>query len=239
MHHDDREAEDDRHLRQQEERLDALVVRTVAERAGDQIGRERRLRPSPREVAGVVLRAAIEQQRHDDERDHAENDPRRARVRSVEPGRSVATSRRLAQPHDRERGQREQHGDREEVLEQAEPAGMAEEREREVLADHKRAVCLDDGREEDYEAPEREEVREARRRPAQQPALPEDLDELGAQPLADPVPASRRLSPGADQLDQPGDAAAGDRRRQHEHEQGDGEAQRHDLSPRSGRIASA
>ncbi len=221
----DGEPEDDAHLRQQEERLQALVVGAVAEQLRHRPRRERRVGRAEREVAGVVLRAAVEQQRDDDQRDHAEHCPRRAGVRAVEPAVALLAVRGVAQPVDREPDDREQHRHGEEVLEEAQPAGVPEEREREVLADHQRAHRLDDRRAEDHEAPEGEEVRDARAAPAQQAALAEDLLDLVAQPLLDVVGAPLRRPAGADQLDQPGDAPPGDRHGDQQHRQGEHDPQ--------------
>ena len=73
--HDDREREHHRHLREQEGRLYPVVVRPVAEQPRYGVGRERRLALAPREVAGVVLRAAVDEQRDDHQRDHPEDHP--------------------------------------------------------------------------------------------------------------------------------------------------------------------
>ncbi len=75
------EREDDDKLREHEERFDAVVGR--AEWVQGARHQPRRERPSVRpvrEVAGVHLRAAIEQQRRDDREDHAEDRPRGAGV---------------------------------------------------------------------------------------------------------------------------------------------------------------
>ena len=192
---DDREAEDDRHLREQEERLDALVVRAAAEQPWPRRRRRTATSTAPREVPGVELRAAVDQQRDHDQRDHAEDDPGRAGVRAVEAAGALLALGRVAHPVDREPDEADQHGDGEEVLEEPEPARVAEEREREVLADDQRAQGLDDRRAEDDEAPEREEVREPGRAPLEQLLLPEHLDDLALEPLADVVGATLGLVP--------------------------------------------
>ena len=77
---DDRESEDHRHLRQQEERLDTLVVGAVAEQLRDRVRGERRLRRAEREMPRVVLCPAIQQQGHDNQGDHAQDHPGRSGV---------------------------------------------------------------------------------------------------------------------------------------------------------------
>ena len=84
--------------------------------------RERPPAVAEREDPGVDLRAAVEQQRQDDQEDHAEDLPGRAGVRAVEARRPLDPGRVLPAAQDRERDQAGQHGDREEVLEEADHA---------------------------------------------------------------------------------------------------------------------
>jgi hypothetical protein len=126
-------------------------------------------------------------------------------MRSVEPGIAAVL---LGLAHDadhREGSDAEQHRDREEVLQEAEPVPPADERYVEVV-DEQQTVGLEVDRREDEEAPHREEVRDAGDGPLQQPGLPEHFLELSGDPLAQMVFAivlDARLLPGANQGRQP------------------------------------
>jgi hypothetical protein len=76
-------------------------------------------------------------------------------------GPALAALGRLAVAHRGERADRHHHGDDEEVLHEAEPAGVPEPPEREVAVEQ-RAPRLDHREAQDDEAPHGEEVRQAR-----------------------------------------------------------------------------
>jgi hypothetical protein len=93
---------------------------------------------------------------------------------------------------------------------------VADQRQGEGVAEQL-AVGLEDGGEQQHEAPEGEEVGEARQRPFQQLALAEDLDHLGAHPGPGTLEAlGRRLA----NPDQP-DELLGSAARQGDGEEGD------------------
>ena len=93
------------------------------------------------------------------------------------------------QPDDREGGDAGQHGQRDEVLQEAQRVPPADERDVEVV-DEQQAVRLEVDRGEDEEAPHREEVGEAGDRPFQQPGLPEHFLDLGGDASAEVVLAA-------------------------------------------------
>jgi hypothetical protein len=218
-------------LPQDEHGLDH-VVRGAAQRLqrlGHQLGGECPRAVVEREVAGVDLRAAVEQQRGDHPEDHPQDDPGRAEVRAVEPGGALPPGRRLPDAEHGEHGQRDQHGHREEVLEEAEHRPGADQRDVEVAPDQ-RPVRFDDRQEQDQEAPEREEVRQPGAGPAQQLALPEHLGKVGPQPRTEVLGASGLRLAGTDQPVQPPDAAAGDGERNQGHQHADHQADGHSTS---------
>ena len=135
---------------------------------------------------GVRAGAADQRVGPDDVEDHEQDQPGAAGVRTVE-ARVAAVLLGLADDSDdRERDDAEQHGDGEEVLQEAERVPAADERDVEVVVDDL-AEGLDVDRAEDEEAPHREEVGHAGDRPFQQPGLPEDLLELRGDALLEVV----------------------------------------------------
>ena len=72
------------------------------------------------------------------------------------------------------------------------------------------AEGLDDGEEQDGEAPEGEGVGEARDRPLQELPLAADLDELGLDPLGMSLSGRDGRLPGGDQPEEPDEAPTGD-----------------------------
>jgi hypothetical protein len=138
----------------------------------------------------------------------------------------------VCEPQDGEDDQREQYGDGEEVLEEAERPPAADQRDVEVALED-RPVRLDDRQEQDHEAPEREEVRRAGDRPLQQAALAEDLGGLRPQPAAELVGTAVDGLAGADQAHEPPHPPAGERERDDRHQQADHQSQGHGSSCRS------
>jgi hypothetical protein len=217
------EAEHHADLEQDADGLECLVG-VVAERLqhlGHRLRRERLV--AVREDAGVHLRAAVQEQRPHDVEDHEQDQPGRAGVRPVEPGPALLAPRGLRDADRGERGQRDQDGDAEEVLEEPERRPVTDHRDGEVAVEQ-RPVGLEDGGGQHDEGPEGEEVRHAGHRPLQQLALAEHLAQLvlGAGP--DAVQAAGRRLAGADQPVQVVHAAAGDRERGQRHDQPDGES---------------
>jgi hypothetical protein len=182
------------------------------------------------EVPRVDLRAAVQQQRRDHEEDHQQHEPRSAGVRPGEPGPAALAFRVGAQPDHREGGDARQHRHREEVLAEADPCPVPDAGNREGLAEQI-PVGLDDGQQQDDESPERERVRGARHRPAEQLALAEHLGELRFRSPARVLPEragtlGSRL-PGHGQPLQPPQPAAGDGERDNGDHQADDDAQSH------------
>ena len=172
------------------------------------------------QVAGRGGRAAEGEQRPDHVEDQEEDQPRAAGVGAVEAGGPRAALRGLLDAHDREGDDRDQHHDRDEVLQEAQGRPAPDQRDVEVL-DEQRAVGLDVDRQQDDEAPHREQVGQAGDRPAQQLPLPEHLDELRAHPPAEALGTLGVGLAGGDQgVEPPGPARGHDG-----HDQGQGEAQ--------------
>ena len=94
-----------------------------------------------------------------------------------------------AQPDHGEGDDAQQHGDGEEVLEEAEDVPSADHREVKFRIEQD-TVGLEVHRGENEEAPHREEVRDPGNRPAQQPGLAEDLACLVAEAFAEVVLAT-------------------------------------------------
>ena len=175
VEHEDEEPGDDRDLRDDEHRLERHRVRADV---GDRLGRERP--PAVmlvRRVAGGDLGAPVEQQRGDYEEDHPEHEIGLVDVRPVKPRFAREARGRLPQPDDGEDAKRGQHRDREQVLDKAQGAAPPESGDGEVTLEE-RAVGLDDGQQQDDEAPERERVGPAGDWPLEQLALREDVGEL-------------------------------------------------------------
>ena len=92
------------------------------------------------------------------------------------------------------------------------------------------AVGLDVDGQQDQEGPEHEEVRHAGHRPLQEPALPEHLDELRAEALAQVLaPVVRRL-PRSDHPVEPPRSTPCDRQRHRRHRQADDQSPSHCAS---------
>ena len=92
-----------------------------------------------------------------------------------------------------------QHGDGEEVLDEADDRGVADERDGEAAGEQV-AEGLDDGEDQDGEAPHGEEVGHAGHGPLEQLLLAGHLDQLGLEPGRDVLgPARHGGLAGADQ----------------------------------------
>jgi hypothetical protein len=130
---------------------------------------------------------------------------------------------------DSEGGDAEQHGDREEVLQEAERVPAADERNVEVV-DEQEAVGLEVDRREDKEAPHREEVGKAGQRPLEQPGLPEHLFELRGDAGAEVVLAAMLVAgllARADEGRQPQHALRGEYQHDRCHSKPDDEPDQH------------
>ena len=134
-------------------------------------------------------------------------------MRTVEPRGAAVFLRFGAQPDDREGDDSQQHGDGEEVLQEAKNVPSTDHREVE-LGVEQHAIGLEVHRRQDEEAPHREEVRDAGDRPGQQSGLAENLFDLVSDPLAHVVFAAILVANGlaaADQLCQPCNAFDGEK----------------------------
>ena len=125
----------------------------------DDLGGERAVRVG--EHPGVDLRAPVEQQRRDDQEDHAEDDPGGAGVRAEEPRLAAFVVRVVPEPDDGEGDDPGQHADGEQVLDEPDEGPVPDAGDRERPGEQ-RAVGLDDRQQQDDEAPERGRVRRAR-----------------------------------------------------------------------------
>ena len=172
--------------------------------------------------------AAEEREGQDDQEDHEQDQPGAAGVRAVEPRRAAVLLGLGAQPDDREDDDAEQHGDSEEVLQEAQRIPAADQRNMEFRVEQN-AIGLEVHRAEDEEAPHGEEMREAGDRPFQQLLLPEDFGELRFDPSGDVVLAAALV---ADRLTRPNQvgqelhAACG----KHQHD-GGGQQANHQPAP--------
>ncbi len=231
VHDEAEEAEHDRDLQEDRDRLDHLERRLAQRRqqVGHPLAGER---PRVvREVAGVDLRAAVEQQRPDHVEDHEQHEPRGAGVRPEEPRPAALPAGVVAHPDGDEDAQRDQHGHREEVLDEPEHRPGPDQRDVEVPPDQG-PVRLDDRQAEDQEAPEREEVCGAGQRPLEQLALPEDLHGLGLHGEPRVRGTGGDVLPGtAEPVEHP-QPAAGDHERRDGEQQTDDEPNGHGLSSR-------
>ena len=207
----------------------------------DELRGERRVRVG--EYPGIDLRAPVQQQRHDDQEDHAQDQPRRPGMRAVEPRGAAFPVRVVPQPDHREHDDPGQHPDGHQVLEEPDERPVPDPREGERPVEQI-PVRLDDRQQQDRETPERQEVRRPRHGPLQQLALPQHLGrlhpEVGAGVRAhrgDPV---RRRLPAERQPLEPPPPAPGDREREHGEQQSDGHPHNHAnlLSIRSSSVAS-
>ena len=97
-------------------------------------------------------------------------DPGGRRVRPVEAAAALLASRVLDDADGREDDQADQHAHREEVLEEPQRRAVADPGDGEGLGEQV-PVSLDDREQQDDEAPEHEEVGDARKRAPQQLAL--------------------------------------------------------------------
>ena len=138
------------------------------------------------EVPGVDLRAPVQQQRGDDQEDHAQHEPRRAGVRPGEPGRPALPLGVVAQPDHREGDQPGQDQHREQVLQEPQRERMPDPGDREPAGEQV-PVGLDDREDQDDEAPERDEV-------SQRPGPSTSAASAGRTP---PRPGPRRRVPRA------------------------------------------
>ena len=110
--------------------------------------------------------------------DHDQDEPGRAGVRAEEARRPVLALGGVRRTDAGEDAQRHEHGHGEEVLDEPERPALADEGDEEVSVEEG-PVGLEDGEQQDGEAPEREGMGHARDRPSQQLALAADLGELG------------------------------------------------------------
>ena len=232
---DHQERQHDPELGQDEHRLQDAVdpVAEGVQRPGDHPGRER---PGRRvgEHPGVDLRPAVEQERGDDQEDHAEDNPCGPGVGAEEPRSAAFPVRVLAHPDDRERDDPGEHADGEQVLQEPGDRPVPDARDREGAREQV-PVGLDDRQQQHDETPERGRVRRAGHRPLQQLPLPDNLDQLRldltAQVLfrvADPL---RRRLPGHAQPLQPPQPPPGNRERHHRQPQANDYAQDHAEPP--------
>ncbi len=165
---------------------------------------------------------------HDDPGDHGQDEVGLAEVAALEALRALDLADAERPDH------AEQHGHREHVDEQREPALVAEPRQRGVLA-HRPDHRDDDRREEDDEAPEDQRVHEPRPEPLEQLALAQHDRRLVARALGHVAGAVDRLAQ-PDEVDQqlgaPREQAAadGERGRQRDRSGEDRYAERAFLS---------
>jgi hypothetical protein len=119
---------------------------------------------------------------------------------------------------------------------------VPDDRDRERPAEQG-AVRLDQGQEEDDEAPEDQEVRDSRHRPAEQLALPEDLGELRlrtpARMLAERGDPLRRRLAGPGQPVEPPQPPARDDESGRGDDQPDDDAHGHRVSPHAAAVRAA
>ena len=193
------------------------------------------------EVPGVDLRASVQQQRGDDEEDHAQHEPRRPRVRPGEPGRPALTLGVVAEPDRREGDQPGQNQHREQVLQESQRERVTDPGDREPAGEQV-PVGLDDREEQDDEAPERDEVSYAGDGPLEQLPLAEYLRglDLGipAGMRADRLDPLRRGLPGSAEQAQPPQPAPRDGEGGHGDEQAYDDSQGHEGPPPAASAAS-
>ena len=132
----------------------------------------------------------------------------------------IMSSTSQAAPDGHEDQERDDDGDGEEVLEEADDRGLPDQRDVEIALEET-AEGLDDGEEEDGESPEGEGVSQAGDRPLEEFLLTADLDQFGLDPLGHlPEPGGHGRLAGRDQLVEPEETATGDG----EHHRGDAES---------------
>ena len=181
VHHDDRKARTTASCARRNTTSSTLFT-PVAERrqpVPDDLRGERAVVVG--EHAGVDLRAPVQQQRRDDQEDHARARPTRRPVcepknRDARPSRCGSFRSRITVnvmiPAST--------ADGEQVLQEADGRPVPDAGDRERPAEQV-AVRLDDRQQQNDEAPERQGVRHARHRPLQQLALPDHLGRLRLQ----------------------------------------------------------
>jgi hypothetical protein len=155
-------------------------------------------------------------------------------VRTGEAGLAALAVGIAAQPDHREGDDADQNRDGEQVLQEADPGPGPDQRDRELLAEQV-PVGLDDREDQDDEAPERQEVRDAGDRPLEQLALAEHLRDLRlgvpARVRADRLDALGGGLPGHRQPVEPPQAPAGDRDGDRGQDESDDDAQGHKDLP--------
>ena len=219
VQHDQQEGQHDAEVGEQRDGLEPDVggVAQRSQQRGHAVGEE------CAGLVGEVLaqdvdgRTAEHRVGRDDQEDHDQNRPGATVVRTVEAGLAAQLLGVLADADDREHDDAGQHGDGEEVLQEAQNGPAADERDVE-LGVEQHAVGLEVHRGQDEEAPHGEEVRKAGDRPLQQLRLREDflvlvqeaLDEMVLTPTLIADLLSR-----ADQLGQPQHTLAGE----HQHDE--------------------
>ena len=180
------EAEDDQQVGPDEDALEHLGGRAVAEEARQRIG-DRRPRCGPLVEAERDPRRVPEQQRGHDPGDQGQDQVGLAQVTALEARRALD----LADHHRADHAGQHQHG--EEVDHQRKPALVPEPGQR-GLAVHGSDHRDHDRGEEDEEAPEDRRVDQPRHQPLQQLALPEHDRRLVAHALGHVVEALGRLA---------------------------------------------
>ena len=226
VQHDDQEGQRHPDVQQQGRRFDDLVG-GLAERAkdgGEQVREERSLAVG--QGAVVDRRPADERVGPDDVEDHEKDQPGAAGVGSVEARRTADFPRAAEQADDREGGDAEEDGGREEILQESERVRPADDRDVEVRREEQ-PVGLDVDREQDEEAPHGEEVRHSGDRPLQQTALAENLGDLRPDSPTGVIAVPEGRSPGPDQVDQEQDPASRERGDEQRHAQAHGEPDEH------------
>ena len=189
-----------------------------------------------REVPGVDLGPAVEQQGRHDQEDPAQHQPGRPGVRAVETGRPAFLLRLVAQPDDRERDQPGQDQHREQILQEPQRERVPDPGDGEAAGEQV-TVGLDDREDQNNEAPEHDEVRQPGDRPLEQLPLPEHLGRLHlGVPLRmrtngrDPL---RRRLPRQTQTPQPPQPTTGQHGRGRGHDQAKDDSQDHRGPPRA------
>ncbi|SHW84803.1 Uncharacterised protein [Mycobacteroides abscessus subsp. abscessus] len=214
VQHDQQEDQHDADVRQQRDGLDPDVggVAQRGQQGGHAVGEERAV--LVREVLAENVDGGTAEHRvgRDDQEDHDEDLPRATVVRSVEPGLAADVVGVLGQTDDREDDDAGQHGQGEEVLQEAQDGPVPDEWDGELRIEQD-AIGFQVDRCQDEEAPHGEEVRNAGDRPLEELRLREDFLVL-VQEAADQIVLAptfvAELLPGADQLGQPQDALGGE-----------------------------
>ena len=161
-------------------------------------------------MAGVHLSGSVAEEGDDHEADHEEHEPRSASVGAVEAGGAVLALRVVLDANDREHAEGHEHGNGEEVLEEGNGWPRADQGDVEVPLEEG-TVGLDDGEEQDGEAPHGEEVGDTGNGPLEDLLLTGDFDDLGFSLLCEALESTRSRLARADELAQPEEAATGNR----------------------------